>query len=151
MVMKEERGRNPPSRHLWVGNLPQGIAERDLADRFIRFGELESLAFQPGRSYAFLNFKHDEDAFEAIESLQGFSLSGNPLRIEFAKAVSLLSSSHLLLPFSICILVFVYRICDYMISFRFIWLLDCSECLVQVHMIRRVLRAYLYLWNEPKC
>ncbi|KAL1188985.1 Flowering time control protein FPA [Cardamine amara subsp. amara] len=86
MMMKEERGRNPPSRHLWVGNLPHGIPERELADRFIRFGELESLAFQPGRSYAFLNFKRDEDAFAAIESLQGFSLAGNPLRIEFAKA-----------------------------------------------------------------
>lgn len=88
-MMKEEgRGKNPPSRHLWVGNLPHGIPERELADRFLRFGELESLAFQPGRSYAFVNFKHDEDAFAAIESLQGFSLSGNPLRIEFAKAVS---------------------------------------------------------------
>ncbi|KAG7615718.1 RNA recognition motif domain [Arabidopsis thaliana x Arabidopsis arenosa] len=87
MMMKEDgRGRNPPSRHLWVGNLPHGILERELADRFLRFGELESLAFQPGRSYAFVNFNHDEDAFAAIESLQGFPLSGNPLRIEFAKA-----------------------------------------------------------------
>lgn len=82
---KEERGRNPPSRHLWVGNLPLGISERELADRFLRFGELESVAFQPARSYAFLNFKHDEDAFAAIDSLQGFPLNGNPLKIEFAK------------------------------------------------------------------
>ncbi|CAA7027909.1 unnamed protein product [Microthlaspi erraticum] len=86
MMMKEDRGRNPPSRHLWVGNLPLGITERELADRFARFGELESLAFQPSRSYAFLNFKHDEDAFAAMESLQEFPLAGNPLRIEFAKA-----------------------------------------------------------------
>lgn len=86
---KEERGRNPPSRHLWVGNLPLGISERELADRFLRFGELESVAFQPARSYAFLNFKHDEDAFAAIDSLQGFPLNGNPLKIEFAKPVSL--------------------------------------------------------------
>ena len=92
-MMKEDgRGRNPPSRHLWVGNLPHGILERELADRFLRFGELESLAFQPGRSYAFVNFNHDEDAFAAIESLQGFPLSGNPLRIEFAKAVSVENS-----------------------------------------------------------
>ncbi|ESQ28997.1 hypothetical protein EUTSA_v10023280mg [Eutrema salsugineum] len=81
-----EKARNPPSRHLWVGNLPLGISERELADRFVRFGELESVAFQPARSYAFLNFKHVDDAFAAIESLQGFPLAGNPLRIEFAKA-----------------------------------------------------------------
>lgn len=87
-MMKEDKGRNPPSRHLWVGNLPLGITERELADRFERFGELESVAFQPSRSYAFLNFKHDEDAFAAMESLQEFPLAGNPLRIEFAKAVS---------------------------------------------------------------
>uniref|UniRef100_A0A1J3JHW7 Flowering time control protein FPA n=1 Tax=Noccaea caerulescens TaxID=107243 RepID=A0A1J3JHW7_NOCCA len=85
-MMKEDKGRNPPSRHLWVGNLPLGISERELADRFVRFGELESVAFQPSRSYAFLNFKHDEDAFAAMESLQEFPLAGNPLRIEFAKA-----------------------------------------------------------------
>ncbi|KAG2323907.1 hypothetical protein Bca52824_006635 [Brassica carinata] len=82
---KEDRARNPPSRHLWVGNLPLGISERELADRFLRFGELESVAFQPARSYAFLNFKHDEDAFAAFDSLQGFPLNGNELKIEFAK------------------------------------------------------------------
>ncbi|CAN8232440.1 unnamed protein product [Cochlearia groenlandica] len=91
----EERGRNhPPSRHLWVGNLPHGIPERELADLFLRFGELDSVAFQPGRSYAFLNFKHDQDAFSAFDSLQGFPLSGNPLRIEFTKADKSSTGSH---------------------------------------------------------
>ncbi|XP_019058292.1 PREDICTED: flowering time control protein FPA-like isoform X2 [Tarenaya hassleriana] len=101
MMRREEKGRgigggggNPPSRHLWVGNLPQGISERALTDRFLRFGELESVAFQPNRSYAFLNFKHDEDAFAAIDALQGFPLTGNPLRIEFAKADKSSFASH---------------------------------------------------------
>ncbi|XP_010532945.1 PREDICTED: flowering time control protein FPA [Tarenaya hassleriana] len=93
-MRREEKGRgigsggggNPPSRHLFVGNLPHGISEREFTDRFLRFGELESVAFQLNRSYAFVNFKHDEDAFAAIDSLQGFPLAGNPLRIEFAKA-----------------------------------------------------------------
>ena len=30
----------------------------------------------------------DDDAIDAMRSLQGFPLAGNPLRIEFAKAVS---------------------------------------------------------------
>uniref|UniRef100_A0A803QIG2 RRM domain-containing protein n=1 Tax=Cannabis sativa TaxID=3483 RepID=A0A803QIG2_CANSA len=77
----------PPSRHLWVGNLAHGLMEDELTHHFLRFGDLESVAFQPGRSYAFLNFVRDEDAIDAIEALQGFPLAGNPLRIEFAKAV----------------------------------------------------------------
>ncbi|XP_062107074.1 flowering time control protein FPA isoform X2 [Humulus lupulus] len=76
----------PPSRHLWVGNLAHGLMESELTHHFLRFGDLESVAFQPGRSYAFLNFVRDEDAIDAIEALQGFPLAGNPLRIEFAKA-----------------------------------------------------------------
>lgn len=79
---------NPPSRHLWVGNLSHNIVEDELAHPFIRFGPLEKVAFQPGRSYAFINFEVDEDAIDAMRSLQGFLLAGNPLRIEFAKAVS---------------------------------------------------------------
>lgn len=83
------RSNASPSRHLWVGNLSHRIAEQDLTDQFLRFGELESVAFQPGRSYAFINFKNEDDAIVAMKSLQGFPLIGNPLRVEFAKAVSL--------------------------------------------------------------
>ncbi|KAL2496637.1 RNA recognition motif (RRM)-containing protein [Forsythia ovata] len=80
------RGNNPPSRHLWVGNLSHNLTENSLAHHFLKFGDLESLAFQPGRSYAFINYRNDEDAFLAVRELQGFILAGNPLRIEFAKA-----------------------------------------------------------------
>lgn len=85
---KVYRGRNsaPPSRHLWVGNLPIDINERVLANHFLQFGEIEDIAFQPGRSYAFVNFKYDEEAFAAVSALQGFDIGGNQLKIEFAKA-----------------------------------------------------------------
>ncbi|KAF5741349.1 flowering time control protein FPA [Tripterygium wilfordii] len=77
---------NPPSRHLWVGNLPQNIVESDLAHCFLRFGELDSVAFLPGRSYAFINFQGEEEAIAAMRALNGFPLAGNPLRVEFAKS-----------------------------------------------------------------
>ncbi|KAL8136667.1 hypothetical protein V2J09_002668 [Rumex salicifolius] len=77
---------NPPSRHLWVGNLSTHVTESVLADHFLQFGDLENLAFQPGRSYAFVNFKRDEDAIAAMNSLQGYIVAGAALRIEFAKA-----------------------------------------------------------------
>ncbi|CAK7349179.1 unnamed protein product [Dovyalis caffra] len=89
-----KRGNNPPSRHLWVGNLSHSLVETDLTDQFLQFGDLDSVAFQPGRSYAFVNFKDEEDAIAAIKSLQGFPLAGNPLRIEFAKADKSSTPSH---------------------------------------------------------
>ncbi|XP_007049464.2 PREDICTED: flowering time control protein FPA [Theobroma cacao] len=88
------RSNAPPSRHLWLGNLSHSILEPDLTDHFLQFGELESVAFQPGRSYAFINFKNEEDAISAMKALQGFPVAGNPLRIEFAKADKSLTSLH---------------------------------------------------------
>lgn len=83
-------GRNdvPPSRHLWVGNLSPHITESLLSEQFLRFGELDGIAFYPGRSYAFVNFKKDEDAAIAMRGLQGFVVAGFPLKIEFTKGVS---------------------------------------------------------------
>lgn len=96
-----KRGNNPPSRHLWVGNLSHSIVENDLTHLMLQFGELDSVAFQPGRSYAFINFKKEDEAIAAMKSLQGFPLAGNPLRIEFAKAVSFATSTLLSLIFQI--------------------------------------------------
>ncbi|KAM7271392.1 hypothetical protein ACFE04_030606 [Oxalis oulophora] len=76
----------PPSRHIWVGNLHHSVDEGELTDQFAQFGELDSVAFQPGRSYAFINFRNEDDAMLAFRELKGFPLAGNPLRIEFAKA-----------------------------------------------------------------
>lgn len=89
---RSDRGNNPPSRHLWVGNISHSITERAFAHHFLQFGELESVAFQPGRSYAFVNYRNEEDAYAAMKELQGFSIGGNPLRVEFAKAEKALSS-----------------------------------------------------------
>uniref|UniRef100_A0A2P2JPB4 RRM domain-containing protein n=1 Tax=Rhizophora mucronata TaxID=61149 RepID=A0A2P2JPB4_RHIMU len=134
--ISNRRGNNPPSRHLWVGNLSHSIVEADLTDYLLRFGELESVAFQPGRSYAFINFKMPEDAIAAMKALQGFPLAGNPLRIEFAKAVSyappkpfcllLLTISQL--PCICCVWIYVYYI---FLEFNSIdWLHGCSFCFI---------------------
>ncbi|XP_038703100.1 flowering time control protein FPA-like [Tripterygium wilfordii] len=77
---------NPPSRHLFVGNLAQNIVESDLTRYFLRFGELDSVAFLPGRSYAFINFQREEEGIAAMRALNGVPLAGNPLRVEFAKS-----------------------------------------------------------------
>ncbi|KAG9448830.1 hypothetical protein H6P81_008795 [Aristolochia fimbriata] len=94
----EEKGtvsrRNaPPSRHLWVGNLSPHIGEAALKQQFLRFGDIESIAFLPGRSYAFINFMKDEDAIVAMKALQGFFVGGLPMKIEFTKGERQLPSS----------------------------------------------------------
>lgn len=79
----------PPSRKLWVGNLSSHVTESVLSEQFLRFGDIESIAYLPGRSYAYVNFKKEEDAVLALRALHGSNLAGMPLRIEFAKGVSL--------------------------------------------------------------
>ncbi|MQL72335.1 hypothetical protein Taro_004671 [Colocasia esculenta] len=78
----------PPSRHLWVGNLPPHATQSMLLEHFLRFGDLENIAFLPGRSYAFVNFRKEEDAIYALRTLQGHTFAGMPLKIEFQKGVS---------------------------------------------------------------
>ncbi|XP_072962273.1 flowering time control protein FPA [Typha angustifolia] len=85
---KERRsgwGVAPPSRRLWVGNLSQHASQNSLLEQFLRFGDVENISHVPGRSYAFVNFKKEEDAIIALKGLQGFNVAGMPLRIEFAK------------------------------------------------------------------
>ncbi|KAK1268314.1 Flowering time control protein FPA [Acorus gramineus] len=80
------KGNNaPPSRHLWVGNLSPRVTESALSEHFLRFGDIESLFFLPGRSYAFINFKKEEAAMRAMRALQGFFVSGSPLKIQYTK------------------------------------------------------------------
>lgn len=76
-----------------------------MSNQFREFGELESVAFQPARSYAFVNFIDEGAAFAAFEALQGFVLAGNPLRIEFTKAVSVV---YLRFLYALCICNYVH-------------------------------------------
>ncbi|XP_074583093.1 uncharacterized protein LOC141839280 [Curcuma longa] len=91
MPRLEEKGRRsgwdvaPPSRHLWVGNLSRRVSQNNLYEHFLRFGDIDNIAYTPGRSYAFVNYKKEDDAIIAFKGLQGCIVAGSPLRIEFAK------------------------------------------------------------------
>lgn len=93
-AQKTESDTIQASRNLWVGNVSQHVSETALAEQFSRFGEIENITVYSARSYAFINFRKEEDAVIAKRSLQGLVLSGQALRIEFAKGDSHLSSSH---------------------------------------------------------
>ena len=86
----EDEGGLPPSRHLWVGNLTAEISQEMVAHEFGKFGETENVTIYSERNYAFVNFKWQQEAEAAKRLLQGTKLGGMgaPLRIEFAKGVS---------------------------------------------------------------
>ncbi|KAH9623295.1 hypothetical protein KSS87_006098 [Heliosperma pusillum] len=82
---KQGYGSDTASSHLWVGNLPFDISESELMALFEKYGVIDGITCYASRSYAFVYYKRVEDAVVAKESLQGFVLNGNPVRIEFAK------------------------------------------------------------------
>lgn len=86
-VESEEWG--SPSNNLWVGNLSPEVTDSDLMDLFAQYGALDSVTTYSSRSYAFLFFKRVEDAKAAKSALQATPLRGIPIKIEFAKPVSL--------------------------------------------------------------
>lgn len=79
--------RVPPSNHLWVGNLKPETTDSDLIPLFGRYGVLDSVTTYSSRSFAFIYFKRLDDAKAAKEALQGTSLHGSSLKIEFARPV----------------------------------------------------------------
>ncbi|RLN47642.1 hypothetical protein BBJ29_007196 [Phytophthora kernoviae] len=59
---------------VYVGNLPEGVRERDLSDQFERFGRLISVRIKfPARPppFAFLEYEDDQAASDAVRSMNG--------------------------------------------------------------------------------
>ncbi|KAF8402361.1 hypothetical protein HHK36_013315 [Tetracentron sinense] len=79
-----------PSHNLWVGNLAGDISDSDLMDVFAKYGALDSVTTYSSRSFAFVYFKHLEDARAAKDALQDTVIRGNPIKIEFARPGDLL-------------------------------------------------------------
>nr|KYP65989.1 Nucleolysin TIAR [Cajanus cajan] len=74
-----------PSNNLWVGNLAPDVTDSDLMELFAKYGALDSVTSYSSRSYAFIFFKRVEDAKAAKNALQGTTLRGSSLKIEFAR------------------------------------------------------------------
>ncbi|XVF29407.1 hypothetical protein REPUB_Repub15cG0118500 [Reevesia pubescens] len=74
-----------PSNNLWVGNLSGETVDSDLMELFNKYGALDSVTTYSSRSYAFVFFKRVEDAKAAKDALQGTTLHGNQIKIEFAR------------------------------------------------------------------
>ncbi|KAM7266477.1 hypothetical protein ACFE04_004374 [Oxalis oulophora] len=75
----------PPSNNLWVGNLSTDATESDLTDLFSKHGAIDSVTAYSTRNYAFVFFKHLDNAKAAKEALQGAMLRGSSIKIEFTR------------------------------------------------------------------
>ncbi len=76
---------------LYVGNLPYGVKDENLAEMFAEFGEItESKVIADkfsGRSkgFGFVTFAKDEDAAKAAEAMNGKDVEGRPLTVNVAR------------------------------------------------------------------
>ncbi len=68
--------------NIYVGNLPYGLTEDDLKNAFATFGEVAGVKIiidqMTGKSkgFGFVEMENDEQAQQAIDSLNGSELSG---------------------------------------------------------------------------
>ncbi|CAK7322648.1 unnamed protein product [Dovyalis caffra] len=82
---QQESSDEKESNNLWVGNISIDVTEADLMELFAQYGALDSVTTYSARTYGFVYFKRVEDAKLAKEALQGTSLRGNQIKIEFAR------------------------------------------------------------------
>ena len=79
------------SRKLYVGNLPYEVAEAELQALFERAGSVESVTVMRdqmtgrARGFAFVEMGTDEDAQNAITTLNGSQMGGRNLTINEAR------------------------------------------------------------------
>jgi cold-inducible RNA-binding protein len=79
------------ARKLYVGNLPYTTGEQDLQSLFAGAGTVESvsvmrdMATGRARGFAFVEMGSDEDAQNAINTLNNYDLGGRNLTVNEAK------------------------------------------------------------------
>ncbi|XVE81023.1 hypothetical protein DITRI_Ditri15bG0029500 [Diplodiscus trichospermus] len=84
---KESEESETPSNTLWVGNLSGETVDSDLVELFGKYGALDRVTAYSSRGFSFISFKRVEDAKAAKDALQGITLHGNQIKIEFARPV----------------------------------------------------------------
>lgn len=61
--------------------------ESDLTELFGRFGDIDRITAYSSRGFAFIYYRHVEEAVAAKEALQGTNLNGGLLKIQYARPV----------------------------------------------------------------
>ncbi|KAJ0258445.1 Flowering time control protein FPA [Hirschfeldia incana] len=89
-AMKPFRGRESDdsgftSNNLWVGSITMDTTESDLTELFGRFGDVDRVTAYSSRGFAFIYYRHVEEAVAAKEALHGTNLNGGLLTIQYAR------------------------------------------------------------------
>jgi RNA recognition motif-containing protein len=77
--------------NIYVGNLPYRMTERELSEAFERFGNVSSARIitdrDTGRSkgFGFVDMSDQQEAEEAIRSLDGSDLGGRSIKVNEAR------------------------------------------------------------------
>jgi RNA recognition motif-containing protein len=78
-------------KNLFVGNLSSNLTPDELRTLFQTYGAVEEIEIitnpntRYSRGFAFVEMTNDMDAINAIASLNGTTVWGNPLKVEEAK------------------------------------------------------------------
>ncbi|TVU01431.1 hypothetical protein EJB05_53107 [Eragrostis curvula] len=73
-------------RNLWVGGISPSISKEELEEEFQKFGKIEGVAFSQDQTSAYIDFEKLEDAISAHRSLNGKSLGGTELCVDFQRS-----------------------------------------------------------------
>ncbi|GJM99245.1 hypothetical protein PR202_ga16330 [Eleusine coracana subsp. coracana] len=73
-------------RNLWVGGISPSISKEELEEEFQKFGKIEGFAFSQDQTSAYIDFEKLEDAISAHRSLNGKSLGGMELCVDFQRS-----------------------------------------------------------------
>ena len=79
------------AKRLFIGGFPYSTTEEELKEMFSKVGELESCSIitdkytGQSKGFGFIEFKKDEDATKAIETLNDTELGGRKINVAEAK------------------------------------------------------------------
>jgi RNA recognition motif-containing protein len=73
-------------RNLWVGGISLSVSKEELEEEFQKFGKVEGVAFSHDQTSAYVDFEKLEDAISAHRSLNGRTLGGKELCVDFQRS-----------------------------------------------------------------
>jgi cleavage stimulation factor subunit 2 len=80
----------PPSRHVFVGNIPYGLSEEQITDIFSSAGKVEKFRLvydsETGRpkGFGFADYPDTDSAASAVRNLNDYEIMGRKLRVDFS-------------------------------------------------------------------
>ncbi len=78
------------SRHsLYVGRLSSRVNKLDIEDQFDRYGKIRDIDFHKQKGFAFVQFKHSDDARRALHKMNGVKLYHKKIVVQWKSKIRL--------------------------------------------------------------